>query len=278
MQRVRLRVLGRRWDAELADGASVWQLTERTGDGKRVPVELVVPAFVAADQLPEFIFDLVHESAGWGRSDPRIVRLPDEDAPLVGVLLAAGRGRRFDPSGHADKLLQPAPHGPHAGLPLAQAAALTLADAVDETIAVVRPDADERLAQLLRAAGCRLVTNPRADDGIGTSIACGVAARPQAAGWLIALADMPAVAGATIAAVAAALRDGAATAAPEHDGSRGHPVGFARSLAGELQALQGDRGARAVLERHPPLLLHVDDPGCLLDLDRPQDFERARPR
>ncbi|MEG1113919.1 MAG: nucleotidyltransferase family protein, partial [Janthinobacterium sp.] len=36
----------------------------------------------------------------------------------VGILLAAGRGRRFDPSGVQNKLLQPLAEGPHAGLPV----------------------------------------------------------------------------------------------------------------------------------------------------------------
>jgi molybdenum cofactor cytidylyltransferase len=139
-------------------------------------------------------------------------------------------------------------------------------------LAVVRP-ADgalqRRLHRQLAAEGARLVVCPDADKGMGHSIACGVRARGDAAGWVIALADMPAVSPATIAAVRDALARGHATVAPVHRGQRGHPVGFGSACLAELLALAGDAGARSVLAAHPPLLLDVDDPGCLLDVDTP---------
>lgn len=189
---------------------------------------------------------------------------------IVGILLAAGSGSRFDPSGRRLKLLAPAPVGPYAGRPLAEAAARNLRDALDRVIAVVRPAADDaqrRLHALLAAAGCRILINERADDGIGTSLACGVAAAADACGWIVALADMPAIEAGSIKAVAQALRDGYDTAAAFFGERRGHPVGFARALYAELVALRGDEGARAVLAAHPPHRVGVADRGVLLDFD-----------
>lgn len=194
---------------------------------------------------------------------------------IVGLLLAAGRGARFDPSGRTSKLLAPAPVGPQAGAPVAVAAARNLQAAGVAVTAVLRAaDSPEqqRLHDALRACGCQVVINALADEGIGASIACGVQATATARGWLIALADMPAIAPATVRAVADAIAAGAPSAAPIHQGQRGHPVGFGADLAAELLALQGDEGARRVLAAHPPQLLAVDDAGCLLDLDRPADF------
>jgi molybdenum cofactor cytidylyltransferase len=196
--------------------------------------------------------------------------MTDAGARIVGVLLAAGRGVRFDPHGERLKLLEPATRGPHRGQPLAVAAARTLLSAVDDVLAVVAPTADarhERLRQLLAAEGCTTVENARADEGLGASIACGVAATGPAAGWIIALADMPAIAPATVRAVAECLRRGAVTVAPAYRGQRGHPVGFAAALHQELLALGGDTGARELLVRHPPRLIEVDDPGVLYDVD-----------
>jgi molybdenum cofactor cytidylyltransferase len=199
---------------------------------------------------------------------------------IIGLLLAAGRGARFDATGALSKLLAQAPaHAGNAtGVPVALAAARTLRAQLARVIAVVRP-ADsapqQSLHALLRDAGCELAINPHADDGIGTSIAAGVAAAPEAGGWLVALADMPAVAPATVAAVRDALLAGAPTVAPRHTGRRGHPVGFAARSRTELLALTGDEGARSVLLRHPPRLIDVDDAGCLLDLDTPEDFAAA---
>jgi molybdenum cofactor cytidylyltransferase len=197
------------------------------------------------------------------------------EPPIVGVLLAAGIGSRFDPSRARLKLLEPAPAGAHAGRPIAVAAALNLKTAVAEVVAVVRPIDDERqgaLHALLADAGCRLVVCERAAEGMGTSLACGVRASETAGGWLIALADMPAIAPDTIAAVAAALRAGHASAAPFVGDRRGHPVGFARSCYAELARLEGDVGARAMLAAHPPFHVAVDDAGALLDIDAPSDL------
>lgn len=194
---------------------------------------------------------------------------------LVGILLAAGLGTRFDPTGARLKLLEPAPAGAHAGRPLAVAAALNLRAAVDEVVAVVRPidgDAQRSLHAALADAGCRLVVCERAGEGMGASLACGVLAASSADGWLIALADMPAIAPATIAAVARALRAGHAAAAPFVGGRRGHPVGFSRACFDQLARSTGDSGARGVFAEHPPFRVEVDDRGALLDIDSPSDL------
>ena len=201
--------------------------------------------------------------------------MASEAARIVGVLLAAGRGARFDPYGARLKLLEPATRGPHRGEPLAVAAARTLRGAVDEVVAVVAPPngvPQEQLRRLLAAEGCTTVENARADEGQGTSIACGVAATGAVASWIIALADMPAIAPATVLAVADNLRSGAVTVAPTYRGQRGHPVGFAGALRQELLALSGDTGAREVLVRHPPRLIEVNDPGVLYDVDVTEDL------
>jgi molybdenum cofactor cytidylyltransferase len=188
----------------------------------------------------------------------------------VGLLLAAGLGSRYDPSGRSLKLLQPVTSGPQAGLPIAQAAARTLAAAGIRCFAVVRPLDDPHqteLHALLRSEGCELVICEHAADGMGASLACGVRATEDADGWIVALGDMPMIAPATVISVVAALRTGHATVAPTWQGRRGHPVGFAAACREELLHLQGDRGARDVLVAHPPHLIDVDDPGILADID-----------
>lgn len=202
--------------------------------------------------------------------------MPDVAGRIVGILLAAGRGVRFDPSGMQSKLLEPATRGPHLGAPLAVAAARTLRADVDDLIAVVAPATDEptrRLHGCLRSEGCRLVFNPRAAEGQASSIKAGVAATDDAAGWIIALADMPAIPPGAASRIAQALRGGALSAAPTFRGRRGHPVGFAAALLPELVALAGDTGARAVLARHPPHCFDVDDAGVLYDVDTRRDLE-----
>jgi molybdenum cofactor cytidylyltransferase len=183
---------------------------------------------------------------------------------IVGVLLAAGRGERF--GGH--KLLAPW----RDGAAVAVAAAQHLIDALPDSVAVLRPG-DEILASLLAAEGLRIVVNSNADGGMGTSLARGVAAS-EADGWVIALADMPAIRPETIQAVAKALAAGTPLAAPVYRGERGHPIGFARRFQAELAALEGDRGGRDILAQHANelRLIEVDDPGVLVDIDHEDDI------
>jgi molybdenum cofactor cytidylyltransferase len=202
---------------------------------------------------------------------------------MVGVLLAAGRGERFG----GDKLLAMVRPGaePRADTP-AQAhssggagefvgvlACRNLLSVVPRVVAVVRPD-DAALAVALSAAGARVVRCANADAGMGASLACGVLATQDAAGWIVALGDMPWIQPATIARVAAAIASGATVAAPFHRGQRGHPVGFDAACFAALSALTGDDGAKAVVAAHRDVLrrLDVDDAGTLRDVDRPSDL------
>ena len=145
-----------------------------------------------------------------------------------------------------------------------------------DVTAVVRRG-DDPLAAVLMREGAFVVVCDRAEEGMGASLACGVAATRSDTGWIIALADMPAVRPATISLIGDAIRNGAGMAAPTFDGQRGHPVGFAARYGDELRALGGDEGARSLVQRNRKsmLLITTDDPGVLLDVDRREDVPRT---
>lgn len=188
-------------------------------------------------------------------------------ADIVGILLAAGAGSRFG----ADKLLHPLP----GGVPLVLAAARNLVEALPASIAVVRPGAS-KLARRLSECGLKVVVNPRPGEGMGASIARGVSAAAGARGWVIALGDMPWIQSGTVARVAEALRGGASVATPAYRGRPGHPVGFSWRHYSALSRLTGAGGARRVVEAESAgkVVLEVDDPGVLLDIDRRRDLKR----
>jgi molybdenum cofactor cytidylyltransferase len=198
---------------------------------------------------------------------------PGPGSGIAGILLAAGSGRRYG----GDKLLARFDERDPAGT-VGPTACRHLLAAVPWVIAVVRPD-DRPLAAALAAVGAQVVPCPEADDGMGASLACGVRATAAARGWVVALADMPWIAPATIARVAAAVAGGALVAAPFFGGTRGHPVGFGADCGAALAALAGDAGAREVVAAHADRLvrLDVDDPGILRDVDTPADLRRTAP-
>ena len=187
---------------------------------------------------------------------------------IIGILLAAGAGRRFG----GGKLLFPLPDG----TPIGVAAAAGLLPACERLLAVVRPGDDE-LAALLSAAGCEIVVCSQADAGMGHSLAAGVHASDYASAWLVALADMPFIAGASHQAVASRLRDGASLVASSYRGQRGHPVGFSNAWRAQVSALEGDQGARSILAQNNGQIMScdVDDPGVIRDIDRPEDLIQA---
>jgi molybdenum cofactor cytidylyltransferase len=188
------------------------------------------------------------------------------------IVLAAGKGSRFTSGLH--KLL--APFGEFSVL------ATTLRNAIASRLHVVVVTT-EPFADLARAnvAARDVVVLPEVGSqgqtglGMGRSISAGVNARPQAAGWLVLPGDMPLVRPATLQAVARQL-DHHSVVFAQHNGRRGHPVGFGPELYSELAALTGDIGARRLVARYPAFGVELDDPGILVDIDTPADLESAR--
>jgi molybdenum cofactor cytidylyltransferase len=204
---------------------------------------------------------------------------------LTGILLAAGRGERFG----GDKLLtlirpdaRPPADAPTDGRSPGVArefigvmACRNLLSALPRVVAVVRSD-DAELAMALGATGVRVVRCASSDAGMGASLACGVRSTPDAAGWIVALGDMPWIETSTIARVVRAIADGATVAAPFYRGQRGHPVGFGATCFAALAALADDDGAKSVVAAHRDRLVRIDveDAGTLTDVDRPADLEK----
>ena len=184
------------------------------------------------------------------------------------IVLAAGRGSRF--KGPVHKLAQ--------SLGAKSVLGQTITHAIESGLPVVVVTTDKLAAEAARWVARRdLVVLPEAGNGgkgllgMGYSIAAGVAARPHAHGWLVLPGDMPLVLPATLRAVAQGLAQSPVVYA-QHQGRRGHPVGFAAELYSELVQLQGDEGARRVSARYPSVGLELADPGVLVDVDTEADL------
>ncbi len=207
---------------------------------------------------------------------------PDNAAPArcVGILLAAGRGRRYaGAAAGQDKLLAPLPDG----TPVVVAAEASLRAAVSRIVAITRAD-NERVAALLAQAGCDVITTDSDADGLGDSLAAAVRHIMQTAdhgieACLVALGDMPWIRADTCLQVAVASRQHAIVT-PVWNGQRGHPVAFQRTIWPALAVLAGDVGARAVVARYGVTELAIDDAGVCADVDTPDDLItgiRAKP-
>ncbi len=184
---------------------------------------------------------------------------------LYAILLAAGSGSRFG----GGKLMAPW----RGGVLLDGALAAARAAPVRSVLAVV--GADPAVEAWLAGKAARVV---RAQDhalGLSASLKAGVAALPEdATGALVFLGDMPLVPHAVLPPLAAALAAGALAAAPQFQGRLGNPAAFSAALFPRVMGLDGDRGARPLLESLGEALARIEAPdaGVLLDVDRPGDL------
>jgi len=187
---------------------------------------------------------------------------------VVGLLLAGGASTRFG----GNKLT-----AMHDGIPVGIRAARNLRDALGEICVVVPVDRPDTVALFADEFPVSVCADAR--QGIGRSIAHGVTVNREAEGWFIALADMPAIATATMAALGSRLTTPTDIIRPYYHGHAGHPVGFGANYAEELMALQGDSGAAGIVRRYPDALARfdVDDAGVVYDVDTPADLERPTP-
>jgi molybdenum cofactor cytidylyltransferase len=186
------------------------------------------------------------------------------------LLLCGGRASRFG----SEKLLVPVKRRGET-LPMAALSARSAIEGAGNALAVVPPRAD-KLREVLAKAGCEILESEATARGLGASLAAGVARSRDAEGWIVALGDMPFIEAATFASILAALRSGSLVAAPVHraTNARGHPVGFSARLREDLLALDGDEGARSVIQSHRDslVLIPVDDEGITIDIDTPRDL------
>lgn len=194
---------------------------------------------------------------------------PASSPALSALVLAAGEGRRFDPSGRRWKLSQALPDG----RPVVRATCETMLACADEVV-VVCGSRERELRRALAGLPVRILHCSDAAAGMGASLKCGIRGTKPSLGWLFALADMPFIAPATVRALASTLRTGAAAARPFFAGLPGHPVAFAAALRDSLLAIDDETGAAALIRELGERLVRLAsaDAGCIRDIDHPADL------
>lgn len=186
---------------------------------------------------------------------------------ITGILLAAGFARRM---GRQKLLLT------FRGKPIVRWAAEALAAHVRDLV-VVTGQEEAAVREALVGLAARFVRNPRPHEGQGSSIAVGVSAlKPWTRAAVIALGDQPRVPGDVLPGLLAAWeRSHRAIVAPVYRSVQGTPVLFAAALFGELAALTGDAGARALVQANPERVELVPfDVPMPADVDTPEDYAR----
>ncbi len=196
---------------------------------------------------------------------------PRRRRQVAAVLLAAGRSTRMAPR---NKLLVE----DASGRPMVARAADALLASRARPVIVVTGHDEARVRAALAGRDLRFVRAEDHAEGLSASLRAGLAAvPPEAEGAVVALGDMPLVAGALVDRLLDAFdpEEGRAIVQPAHGGVGGNPVLWGRAFFAEMMALAGDTGARPLLARHADALhlLEAGDDGVLRDFDTPESLE-----
>jgi molybdenum cofactor cytidylyltransferase len=143
-------------------------------------------------------------------------------------------------------------------------------------IVVVGRDADPIRSGIQRARDVVLALNPDPERGMLSSLQCGLPEVPTVAeAIMFTPVDHPALRASTVTALAEAwIEHRPAVAAAAYRGERGHPVCVARALIAEFLALPPTAPTNQVTRRYDPLLVEVEDPGVVADVDDPDAYRK----
>ncbi len=183
------------------------------------------------------------------------------------ILLAAGGSARL---GCPKQLLE------YQGRSLLRRAAETALASHCRPVVVVLGAEMERCREVLLGLPVTIITNPDWEQGMATSIRCGILALENApapvAAAILAVCDQPLLTAGLLDALAEKHRaTGAAMAAAEYAGGFGVPALFAATLFAELKSLSGPDGARRLLRDNPAAVPGVPFPGGEFDVDTAAD-------
>lgn len=197
---------------------------------------------------------------------PHIARRTDSG--VAAVILAAGRSTRM---GKQNKLLIPID-----GVPMvAHVANAALASRASQVIVVTGHTAP-RIEALLASHGTEFVHNSDYKKGMATSLSAGLQALPpHVNAVLVLLGDMPYVRAEHIDQLISVHIDNPdAICVPKHGGQRGNPVLWPRRCFDQMAQLDGDLGARMLLDEHAEYIrfVDIDSAAILRDIDTEDDL------
>lgn len=111
----------------------------------------------------------------------------------------------------------------------------------------------DEIAEAVRKTGAQVVINPRPEDGISSSMKLGLAAGMHSGSCLFAVADQPMISRESIERLIDGYRgsDKMMASMINSESDFANPCIFASCYYDELMDIEGDKGGKSVIKRHP---------------------------
>lgn len=147
---------------------------------------------------------------------------------------------------------------------------------VDEIILVTKPG--YLPVDVSKYPHIKVVENEKWETGQSSSMKAGLSEITTGSdGALFLMADQPMVFTSIInALIISFLETEKSITAPLYNKRRGAPVLFSKPMFKELLTIEGDKGGRGLLDRHPVNYVDIDSSGASIDVDTPEDYLKLK--
>ena len=171
---------------------------------------------------------------------------------ITAIILAAGSSTRF---GDKNKLLKPFMDSSIFGHVVKTMTNLPIAEVI-----LVTGYEHEKIAEAIKHSNVHIIHNSEFQTGIASSSKCGVSAASQKTeGYMICLGDMPYITMDYIKNLLDTFINSQIPSiiVPTFQYRKGNPVIFSKNFIDDLLKIEGDKGAREVIDKHPDSIIEV---------------------
>lgn len=182
------------------------------------------------------------------------------------VILAAGGSSRLR---HPKQLLS------FKGESLLRRSARIAVESECKPVIVVLGFSAREMVSELKNLPVQVVINPEWGEGMASSLRTGLKAVPEeAAAVLLMLCDQPHVNTELLSRLNGKFLAGSPIVASRYRGVAGVPALFSREFFGNLSSLEGDQGARSVIQKYIEEVATIDFEEGAIDIDTEGDYSR----
>ncbi|NQU85888.1 MAG: molybdenum cofactor cytidylyltransferase [Mariniphaga sp.] len=184
------------------------------------------------------------------------------------MILAAGESKRMK----QQKLLLP-----FRGKTIIESVVKKAVASKSDRVLVVTGSDEDRIIPLIEQENVQTASNKNYQDGMFSSVLCGINVLPDAAAVVVMLGDQPMVQTDVINSLIKDFkRAGNGIIIPTYKGKRGHPILIDLKFRKKIINLSGNTGLRELLVKYPEEIKEVEvgTEEILNDIDTPEDYKK----